>query len=858
MSSLSTYHVQQMERVSSDFFEDGDGLQAVVRRTAAVDDIVRGRFDEVFADQGGGIAAVAVGGYGRSELFPHSDVDLLLLFNRHRRAERRADRISTLLASLWDSKLRVSHSVRDPRNCTSLAPNNTELHISLLDTRFIAGDREFFDDFNRVTLPKFYLREQRSLFRSLVATARKRHVQFDETLYHLEPDVKEGPGGLRDYHLACWVAQLENVSSKGVPASEDFLPSHPEWDIGAAKRFLFAVRCFLHYYYGRDKNILSFDMQDAIAHAGSEKVYSGDSDVAGFMRKFFRSTRLIHRLALRLVDDSAAPVSSLLTLLRKRKSRLSNRDVSVSNGRIYLKDSHALQTRPELTLGIFEFQARHGLPLAAETETRIRSQSRWVREHFDRSATHWPRLRKILTLPYTYMALEAMRECGVLYSLLPDLELIDCLVIRDFYHRYTVDEHTLVAIRILKELPRARDPLDSRFARLLREIDRVDLLCCALLLHDVGKGVEGKDHDAASADLAIRAMRRLGLRDSQDCETVRSLVREHLSMSEVMTKRDIGDPAVLESFMARVKTLERLKLLTLMTYVDSMAVNPTAVSDWRKELLWMLYLGVDAVFHRDHEDKRIHPSADEGILDLAKSRHERARVKRFLKGFPERYLRTHTAQAIRDHAALASELPRGGATVATTRHHGGLEVIVIAWERPFLFASLCAAISSFDCNIEHAEAYSNDDGVILDSFRISIARKTPTGEMDTHVLTRFEQRLRRVAEGSLDASELVRNRTPPMYRRRNAEPPRVSFDNATSAKATLFYVQAPDRSGLLFDLASVFSQHECDIDVVLCQTQGHRAIDVFYLRQGTGKLPQETCESIRAELLEACEHGSTV
>ena len=856
MSSLATYHVQQMERLSSDFFEDGDGLRAVTRRTQAVDDIVQGRFQEVFGGEGGGIAVVAVGGYGRRELFPFSDIDLLLLFRRHRQAERHQDRIAAFLASLWDSKLRVSHSVRDPAECTKLAPDNTELHISLLDTRFVAGDSAFVEEFQRTTLPKFYLREQKPLLRSLTETAHRRHRSFDRTLYHLEPNIKEGPGGLRDYHLACWVAQLENVGPGSLPASDEFLPKQREWDIGAAKQFLFALRCYLHYYYGRDKNLLSYDMQDAIAHAGAGKVYRDPGGAADLMRVFFRSARSIHRLALRLVDEASVPSNALLAILRNRKSRLSNRDFSVSQGRIYFQASHALEASPELALTIFVFQARHGLPLAAQTERRIREHLPTVEAHLGASTKHWPRLREILLLPHTYRALEAMRESGVLYTLFPEFELMDCLVIRDFHHRYTVDEHTLVTIRVLKELPEATAPLDQRFAGLLGEVERVELLYFALLFHDIGKGVRDKPHHETGAHLAAEAMQRVGLEDEQDRETVLELVRDHLLMSEVMTKRDLGETAVLEDFKKRVKTLERLKLLTLMTYADTVGVNPSAVTSWRKELLWRLYLGAFAIFQRDHEDKRIQADTEAECLGLATSPRERQRMERFLRGFPERYLRTHTSEQVHGHARLASRLRPGHAAVTTNRSDGHCEIVVMAWERPFLFASLCAAIASCGLNIEHAEAFSNENGMILDSFRVSAAPSSTLGELDQLKLDRFEQRLRRVAEGTLAVGDLLKKGSPAPRRRRSHRPPQVSFDNKTSARATIFFVQAEDRSGLLYDLASVFSQHACDIDVVLSQTQGHRAIDVFYLCQARAKLSEQTCQTLRAELVEACQQDS--
>lgn len=846
MSGLSTYHVQQMDRVSSDFFEDGDGLRTVAKRTTVVDDIVRGHFEEIFGDAADGIAAVAVGGYGRSELFPHSDVDLLLLFRRSRDLGQHRDRISTLLTALWDSKLRLSHSVRDQSECARLAPDNTELHISLLDTRYLAGDAGFFENFQTSTLPRFYLREQKSLIRSLGETARKRHHKFESTLYHLEPDIKEGPGGLRDYHLACWTAQLENMQPGRVPTSEEFLPKQQDWSIDDAKRFLFGARCFLHYYYGRDKNSLSYDMQDSIANAGAGKLYDGADDVAGMMRMFYRHTRRVYRLALRLMDESAAPSSALLSIIRNRKSRLSNRDFTVSRGAIYFRDSRALAIQPDLAMRIFEFQARHGLPLAAQTEQRIREHLPEIREHFGTAADHWTGFREILLLPHTYRALEAMREAGVLYILFPEFELVDCLVIRDFYHRYTVDEHTLMAIRILKELDQAAAAVDQKFARLLKEVDQPELLSFALLFHDIGKAVKGRPHSEESADLADQAMQRIGLADRQSRETVLFLVRDHLVMSEVMTKSDLTESAVLERFEEQVGTVERLKLLTLLTYADSIAVNPAGVTSWRKDLLWRLYSRADKLFQRDHEDRRIHPGPETACLQLAADEDESERMREFLEGFPQRYLLTHQAEEVYRHFQMAQGLPRGEARVDSVRADGRLDAVVVAWDRPFLFASLCAAIASFGINIEHAEAFANEAGEVLDSFRVSIY---PASELPD--LEHFNQVLRRVADGSLDADRLGE---PDMLmrRRRDRISAHVSFDNDTSARATIFYVQASDRYRLLYDLATVFSRHECEIDVVLSHTQGQRAMDAFYLRRAGAKLPQELCEELREDLEKAC------
>ncbi len=853
MNGLAAYHVQRMERISSDFFHDGDGARAVARRTDTVDEIVIEQFNEEFGDVAGGIAAVAVGGYGRCEMFPHSDVDLLLLFSRAREAERQREKIARLLTNLWDSKLRVSHSVRDPRECGKLMSDNAELHISLLDTRFVAGDKAFFKEFCQTTLPRFFLREQKAIERMLAETARQRHGKFNRTIYHLEPNIKESPGGLRDYHLACWMAQLENVEEDRIPWSEEHLPRQRGWDIDGAKQFLFAVRCYLHFYYGRDKNLLSHDMQDSIAHAGRETLYTGEGGATDLMRTYFRNTRRMFGLALRLMEESATPSNALLKILRRRTSRISNRDFSVSRGKAYFQDPHGLETKPELALRAFEFCARHGIPLARQTELRIQDRLPQLRQHFGAGGPYWPQLREILLLPHAYEALDGMRECGVLYALLPEFELIDCLVVRNVYHRFTVDEHTLVTIRVLKELPRTSDPIDTRFASLLGEIRRADLLYLALLFHDVGKGVSGRPHDEVSAELADTAMRRIGVANTEDRETVLHLVKNHGAMSVVMTKRDISESAVLDQFKTRVKTIERLKLLTLMTYADSSAVNPVSQGSWRKTLLWQLYLGAFSTFQRDHADRRIGPESEADCLKLAASDSERQRMKMFLDGFPERYVLTRDSGQILDHCRMASTLSGGQAGVISTAVDDALEVVIVARERPFLFASLCAAVASLGFNIEQAEAFSNGTGIVLDIFRVTAGPAAAVSDVDAAELDGFEQRLRRVAEGSLDVNELLRKRGSVRLRPQDRAESRVSFDNVTSSRSTIFYVRVADRPGLLYDLASAFSGNACEIDLVLCETQGLLVNDVFYVRQDLTKLPQETCEAVQASLLQVCQ-----
>ena len=383
--------MQTMDRLYSTFLDAGDGLGAVRQRADAVDEIVSGMYDRAFpgaAKQGA--CVLAVGGYGRRRLFPHSDVDLLFLFGREGDAKSCGDALSGLLTELWDAQLRVSQSVRTSAECSRLAADNHELHISLLDARLLAGDRELYLDFSGRVLPKLFLREQKTLMRALVEAAEERHREFGRTIYHLEPDVKEGPGGLRDLQLASWIAQIAAVQPGQGPPAEAALPADVSDAVADAKRFLFAVRCYLHYFAGRDSNRLDFDLQATIARDGAGKAFDAPPDAAAFMREHYRHVRVIHRLALRMIEEYATPRNSLLSMIRQGRSKLSNRDFSVANGRVYLRYSHALEVQPELAVELFRFVARHGIPLAAKTERLAAQNLDAVRGSFTAEKPLWP------------------------------------------------------------------------------------------------------------------------------------------------------------------------------------------------------------------------------------------------------------------------------------------------------------------------------------------------------------------------------------------------------------------------------------------------------------------------------------
>jgi [protein-PII] uridylyltransferase len=787
-----------VETRPSDFLETGDAVTALAERTAFVDRLA-GHIPELPAP---GVAVVAVGGYGRRQLFPHSDIDLLLLFESEKLAVANKPAIASYLQRLWDSGLRVSHSVRTVAECLEVHDRNIELNVSLLDQRYLAGDRPLYAELAR-RLPRFLQGSRESLIRNLTQLARERHQRFAGTFYHLEPNVKETPGGLRDFQLVCWLEQLRGATTP-----------EPGAELQQAFRYLARIRCYLHLEAGRDQNVLSFDAQDSLAE------HWQNGDAAHWMRGYYRHARTVYRAAARQLESTEAQSSSLFAQFRDRRSRLGNADFSVHRDRAHFRAPQRLDVEPGFVLSLFEFVARHGVRPSLEAEQQIEARAARLRAHFAESLPLWPELDRLLSLPFTPLAVRSMHETGVLTMVFPELEGVECLVVRDFYHRYTVDEHTLVA---MQNLAGAGPPWHD----LLAEVKNTGVLMLALLFHDSGKGSPREPHVDAGLRLAHAAMTRIQM-PAQERDTVALLIRRHLDLSAAMQTRDLFDPQTLADLGHRVETVERLKALTLLTYADVSAVNPTAMTPWRAEQLWQLYLMVNAELRRELESERIEavPAA-------------------FLQGFPTRYLRTHSQPEIDAHLALEGRSRARGVAVDLKRLDAAWQLTLVASDHPGLFA--CAAGSIFGMNILKAEAFANRHGQVLDTFTFEDPHRTldlnPT-EVD---------RLRAVAEraiaGRTDVRELLRNRPKPALPSRKARiPARVAFDGAASQTATLVEIVAEDRPGLLYDLASAISSTGANIEVVLIDTQAHRAVDVFYVTAEGGKLDESRQEKLEQAL----------
>ncbi len=801
-----------------------------------VDALVQQLAESARTHSGAAMSICALGGYGRRSLCLHSDIDVLILFeDAMGSSEERF--VGALLQPLWDLGLTVGQHVRELHEFAEPATldlGNVEFLLALLDLRFIAGDERLFQRLDG-WVRGLGADNRRRLLDALLQLVDDRRAPFNETVYQLEPDIKSAPGGLRDIAATRHIRLLK-------PGGTDTELDRAARQLDDAEDFFQRVRSILHLESGRDVNVLTHELQEKVAEMFGCEGRQSQQRVETLMGEYFRHARSSSR-ALDRVRRAATPQGGMSV------SRHVGRHFEITAEGVRFLDLTRAASRPSLWLELFRIALSNGCAVSEQALTCIEQNiDRYAPDDFMATDGDRQLVRSMLyPRPGLYARLTEMHDCGLLDRVFPEFARIHGRVIRDFYHKYTVDEHTLLAIRGVESLWNPANPSQQRFNSILQELHAPELLTLALLFHDVGKWRD-TEHVQESVQLAQSMLDRLEL-PTDARRTVEFLIRNHLLMSQVAFRRDFDDPHVVKQFADLIGSEERLKLLCLMTIADVGAVNPDVLTPWKEDLLWRLYVHAYNRLTLGYADELLQKDPA-GLSVVVAGRPDditEAELTTFLKGLPRRYLTLFGLASIYRHVRLARGIHKDEVHAFLERHGEVWELTIVTLDKPFLFSNISGVLSYFGMDIHRGQAMTTPEGLVLDVFQF--ADEGGFLRLNADAPGEISRMLENVVAGSIDVPTLLRGKLQSLlYRNRRHGVPVVRFDNDHSRKYTVLELVADDAPGLLYRISRVISGCGCDVDLVLISTEGKKAVDVLHITKQGKKLTESEQVSLREGL----------
>ncbi|MFD1610189.1 [protein-PII] uridylyltransferase [Sphingomonas tabacisoli] len=849
------------------------GLEAASGQAFLIDQIVRLAFDFTTKrlypvsnpTAGERIALLAVGGYGRGEMAPYSDVDIAFL-TPWKQTGWVEQVIESMLYTLWDLGLKVGHSSRSLDETVRMAKSDLTVRTALLEGRFIWGDRALNDE----GVARFRREVVEGTDRAFVAAKleerNERHRRMGDSRYVVEPNVKEGKGGLRDLHTLFWIGKyVHRVDSVEDLVDAGLLTPDELHQFQRAENFLWAVRCHLHMIAGRAEERLTFDYQREIAERMHYANRTGKSAVERFMQYYFLQAKTVGDLTglfLAHLDEQFASRGSRFTLaaIPRRPRKLNG--FRLVRGRLALPSDDFLQQDAVRLIEMFALADKHGLELHPAAIRAARRDARLIDAKVRRDPRANALFLDVLTSPRDpESVLRWMNEAGVFGRFVPDFGRVVAQTQFDMYHHYTVDEHTIRAIGLLATIERGGLKAEHPIATsIVRQIVSRRVLYLAVLLHDIAKG-RGGDHSVLGAEIALQLCPRLGL-TAAETETVSWLVRYHLLMSATAFKRDLSDFKTILDFAEVVQSPERLKLLLLLTIVDIRAVGPGVWNSWKRQLLAELFEGAEEVLRLGHKQtgrkERVEAKQQALAERLGWSKPD---FQRYAKRLPEPYWVAEPLDVLEENARHVAESGDKQLAIAASVYpeRGATLVTVYAADHPGLFYRIAGGIHLAGGSIIDARIHTTRDGMALDNFLVQDPYGQPFDESG-----RLE-RLKAAVEDALANRSRLTERlvAKPLPRPRADAFPiaaNVLIDNRASNRFTVIEVNARDRAALLYALAYGLFQSKVTIHSAHIATYGERAVDTFYVTDllGAKIIAPARLKALEKRLLEAAEGQSPV
>ncbi|WP_341904024.1 [protein-PII] uridylyltransferase [Sandarakinorhabdus limnophila] len=822
----------------------GRGLEMATAQSFLTDQLLRLACDTVVASlyplanptQSERLALAAVGGYGRGQMAPFSDVDIVFI-TPWKQTPWGEQVIETLLYLLWDLGLKVGNATRSLDDVIRIARSDMTVRTAFLEARFVWGDQPLFDEANARFRKEVVAGTARAFVAEKLAEREARHQRMGDSRYVVEPNLKEGKGGLRDLHALFWIGKyLHQVHSVAELVDKGLLTADELRQFRRAESFLWSVRIMLHHITGRAEERLTFDVQRELAARLAYANRDSMSAVERFMRHYFLMAKSVGDLTglfLAHLDESTARLAWLPTLTR-RPARL--KGFTLRRGQIGVPNDEFFKADPVHLLEIFALADSQGLaihPLAMRAAAR---DAQLIDERVRRDKTANALFLEVLTSPRDpETVLRWMNEAGVFGRFVPDFGRVVAQMQYDMYHHYTVDEHTIRAIGLLARIERGELKSDhSLSSAIIHQLINRRVLHVAVLLHDIAKG-RGGDHSLLGADIARRLCPRLGL-SKEETETVAWLVEHHLLMSRTAFKRDLSDFKTILDFAEAVASPERLRLLLILTVVDIRAVGPGVWNGWKAQLLRELYDSAEEVLRLGHKQtgRATRIAAKQAGLRDALGWPEQ-RFAAYARRFPDSYWVAEASDVLTANAALVEGAGDAPLAIACTPDpaRGTTLVAIYATDHPGLFYRIAGAISLAGGNIFDARIHTTRDGMAIDNFVVLDPLGRPF--VEPAQLARLRRSIEDVLSGRIRLADKLAAR--PLARRK-AElfrvEPRVLIDNKASNRYTVIEVNASDRPALLYALTNGLFQQKLTIHSAHIATYGEKATDTFYVTDLTG------------------------
>jgi [protein-PII] uridylyltransferase len=808
------------------------------------------------------LCLIAVGGYGRGEMAPQSDVDLLFLAP-YKLTPWAENVIESMLYILWDLKMKVGHASRTVKDCIRLARDDFTIRTSLVERRYLAGDASLADTLSDKLQSDLFADTVAEFIEAKLEERDERHRKQGGQRYMVEPNVKEGKGGLRDLQSLYWIGKYIH----GVHDASDLVRhkvfTQEEYDsFRTAHEFLWAVRCHLHLIAGRATDQLTFDMQVEVAAAMGYEDRKGRRAVEVFMQDYFRQATEVGELTrIFLTAQEAAHLKTepMLQRLLKRRRR-AKPPYAIKQNRLTVADPDAFLGDKLNLLRIFEEALRTGTLLHPDAMRLIKSNIELIDDEM-RTDPEAARLFLDLMLKHgnPERALRRMNELQVLSAFIPEFEPIVAMMQFNMYHHYTVDEHTIQCISHLARIE--REELDEELpvsTDIIRGGINRKVLYVALLLHDIGKGRD-EDHSVLGAQIARKVAPRLGL-TKKECATVEWLVRYHLLMSDMAQKRDIADPRTVRDFAKAVKTQDRLDLLCVLTVCDIRGVGPGTWNNWKAALLRALYRQTRTALEEGMEALNREERGSEARKNLRAALEgwsEKAIRRELGRHYPPYWQGLHVTAHV-DFAELLRDIDTDEIRIRLTpdEDRDATRACFAMADHPGIFSRMCGALSLVGANVVDARTFTTKDGFATAAFWIQDAEGHP---YDEDRLPRLRKMIERTLQGEVVPSEALANRDK-MKKREKAfrVPTSITFDNEGSEIYTIVEVDTRDRPGLLYDLTRTLATQNVYISSAVIATYGEQVVDTFYVKDMFGlKFHAESKrKALEKKLREAIAEGS--